>query len=201
MVTNGLNAAITVREGGSRVIVLGGLLTPELSTVRPGTVQNATSSPRPADPRLRWTVTARITFFDPAGVEVRRMLVGSADRDIVTLNHNKFDHKKAMVLGRLDLLDVLVTDHTPPEPLRTALAAASVEVVVCLLGTRACRWRGRAHQAHRQGGGGGDRGMMRPGGRGAPCRGRESPHSRRAADASTSRTANEFQSLRPGELS
>ena len=39
VVTNGLNAAITVREGGSRVIVLGGLLTPELSTVNPGTAQ------------------------------------------------------------------------------------------------------------------------------------------------------------------
>jgi DeoR/GlpR family transcriptional regulator of sugar metabolism len=35
-----------------------------------------------------------------------------------------------MVLGPLDLIDVLVTDHTPPEPLRTALAAAGVEVVV-----------------------------------------------------------------------
>jgi DeoR/GlpR family transcriptional regulator of sugar metabolism len=35
-----------------------------------------------------------------------------------------------MVLGPLDLIDVLVTDRTPPEPLRTALAAARVEVVV-----------------------------------------------------------------------
>ena len=70
-----------------------------------------------------------ITFFDPAEVEVRRMLVGLADR-VVAADHSKFDHKKAMVLGPLDLIDVLVTDHTPPEPLRTALAAASVEVVV-----------------------------------------------------------------------
>ena len=34
-----------------------------------------------------------------------------------------------MVLGPLNLIDVLVTDHTP-EPLRTALGAARVEVVV-----------------------------------------------------------------------
>src|SRR4029450_2393571 len=36
VVTNALHAAITVREGGSRVMVLGGLLTPELSLVNPG---------------------------------------------------------------------------------------------------------------------------------------------------------------------
>jgi DeoR/GlpR family transcriptional regulator of sugar metabolism len=35
-----------------------------------------------------------------------------------------------MVLAPLDLIDVLVTDHTPPEPLRSALAAAGVEVVI-----------------------------------------------------------------------
>ena len=39
VVTNALHAAITVRDGGSRVIVLGGLLTPELSLVNPGTAQ------------------------------------------------------------------------------------------------------------------------------------------------------------------
>ena len=129
MVTNGLNAAITVREGGSRVIVLGGLLTPELSTVNPGTVQE------PPQVHLDLLILGcglsidRGITFDPAEVEVRRMLVGLADR-VVAADHSKFDHKKAMVLGPLDLIDVLVTDHTPPEPLRTALAAASVEVVV-----------------------------------------------------------------------
>jgi DeoR/GlpR family transcriptional regulator of sugar metabolism len=35
-----------------------------------------------------------------------------------------------MVLGPLDLIDVLVTDQAPPEPLQTALAAAAVEVIV-----------------------------------------------------------------------
>src|SRR6185503_1394932 len=39
VVTNALNAAISIRGGGSRVIVLGGLLTPELSLVNPGSAQ------------------------------------------------------------------------------------------------------------------------------------------------------------------
>ena len=65
-----------------------------------------------------------------------------------------------MVLGPFDLIDVLVTDHTPPEPLRTALAAAGVEVVVASEHQGQPLAPAGAHQAHRQGGSnGGDRGM------------------------------------------
>ena len=132
VVTNALHAAITVREGGSRVIVLGGLLTPELSLVNPGTAQE------PPHVHLDLlilgcgglSVDRGITYFDPTEVEVRRMLAGLADRVVLAADHSKFDHKKAMVLGPLDVIDVLVTDHIPPEHLRTALAAAGVEVVV-----------------------------------------------------------------------
>jgi DeoR/GlpR family transcriptional regulator of sugar metabolism len=132
VVTNALHAAITVREGGNRVIVLGGLLTPELSLVNPGTAQEP--------PQLHLdllilgcgglSVDRGITYFDPTEVQVRSMLVGLADRVVVAADHSKFDHKKAMVLGPLNLIDVLVTDHTPPEHLRTALAAAGAEVVI-----------------------------------------------------------------------
>ncbi|MGK5681548.1 DeoR/GlpR family DNA-binding transcription regulator [Actinoplanes sp. URMC 104] len=132
VVTNALHAAITVREGGNRVIVLGGLLTPELSLVSPGTTQQA--------PQIHLdllilgcgglAVDRGITYFDPTEVEVRRLLAGVADRVVVVADHSKFDHKKAMVLGPLDLIDVLVTDRTPPEPLAAALTTAGVDVVV-----------------------------------------------------------------------
>jgi DeoR/GlpR family transcriptional regulator of sugar metabolism len=36
----------------------------------------------------------------------------------------------AMVLGPLDLIDVLVTDQEPPEPLHSALKTAGIEVVI-----------------------------------------------------------------------
>ena len=132
VVTNALQAAITAREGGNRVIMLGGLLTPELSLVGPGTVQE------PPQVHLDLlilgcgglSVDRGITYFDPAEVEVRRMLAGRADRVVVAADHSKFDRKKAMVLGPLDLIDVLVTDRTPPEPLGSAFAEAGVEVVV-----------------------------------------------------------------------
>jgi DeoR/GlpR family transcriptional regulator of sugar metabolism len=35
-----------------------------------------------------------------------------------------------MVLGPLDLIDILVTDQTPPEPLHTALTTANVEIII-----------------------------------------------------------------------
>ena len=132
VVTNALHAAITVREGGSRVIVLGGLLTPELSLVNPGIVQE------PPQVHLDLlvlgcgglSVDRGITYFDPTEVEIRRLLASLADRVVVAADHTKFDRKKAMVLGPLDLIHVLVTDETPPEPLRTALAAADVEVLI-----------------------------------------------------------------------
>ena len=132
VVTNSLHAAIEFRDSGSRVVVLGGMLTPELSLVSGTAVQE------PPAVHLDLlvlgcgglSVDRGITYFDPTEVEVRRLLAGLADRVIVAADHTKFDRKKAMVLGPLDLIDVLVTDETPPEPLRTALAAADVEVLI-----------------------------------------------------------------------
>ena len=71
-----------------------------------------------------------ITYFDPAEVEVRRMLTGLADRVVVAADHSKLDRNMAMVLGPLDLIDVLVTDQEPPEPLHSALKTAGIEVVI-----------------------------------------------------------------------
>src|SRR6476660_7614983 len=132
VVTNALHAAITAREGGNRVIVLGGQLTPELSLVNPGTPQD----PPPVHLDLLilgcggLSLDRGITYFDPAEVQVRNMLARLADRAIVAADHTKFDHKKAMVPGPVNLIDVLVTDQTPPEPLRTALTTANVEIVI-----------------------------------------------------------------------
>ncbi|RZT18259.1 DeoR family transcriptional regulator [Mycobacterium sp. BK558] len=132
VVTNALHAAITVREGGNRVIVLGGLLTSELSLVSAGTAQE------PPQVHLDLlilgcgglSVDRGITYFDPTEVQVRSTLVGLADRVIVAADHSKFDHKKAMVLGPLDIIDVLVTDDTPPPHLSAALAAAGADIVI-----------------------------------------------------------------------
>src|ERR1044071_3510989 len=97
VVTNALNPAITIREGGSRVIVLGGLLTPELSLVNPGSAQE------PPQIHLALlilgcgglSIERGITYFDPTEVEVRRTLASRADRVLVAADHTKFDKKTA----------------------------------------------------------------------------------------------------------
>lgn len=132
VITNAVYAAIAVSQGGSRVIVLGGLLTPEFTLVGPGSTQV------PPQVHLDLLVLGcggmsaerGITYFDPAEVEVRRMLTGLADRVVVAADHSKLDRNMAMVLGPLDLIDVLVTDQEPPEPLHSALKTAGIEVVI-----------------------------------------------------------------------
>ena len=58
------------------------------------------------------------------------MLTGLADRVVVAADHSKFDQKMAMVLGPLELIDVLVTDREPPEPLREAFVSAGIDIVI-----------------------------------------------------------------------
>jgi len=132
VITNAVYAAIAVSQGGSRVIVLGGLLTPEFTLVGPGSTQV------PPQVHLDLLVLGcggvsadrGITYFDPAEVEVRRMLTGLADRVVLAADHSKFDRNVAMVLGPLDLVDVLVTDQEPPERLRNALETAGIDVII-----------------------------------------------------------------------
>lgn len=128
VITNSLHAAFELRDTRSRVLVLGGLMTPELSLVASTAAQER--------PQIHLdlmilgcgglSVDRGITYFDPAEVEVRRTLLDLADRVVVAADHTKFDRKKAMALGDLSVIDVLVTDQTPPPELRSALA----EVVV-----------------------------------------------------------------------
>src|SRR5690348_15137708 len=49
-------------------------------------------------------------------------------RAVVVSVDSKYERKMAMVLGPLDLIDVLVTDQATPEPLRAAFATACSEV-------------------------------------------------------------------------
>ncbi|MGW2379603.1 hypothetical protein [Streptomyces sp. NPDC001658] len=103
-------------------------MTPELSLVAPTAAQER--------PQIHLylmilgcgglSIDRGITYFDPAEVEVRRTLLDLADRVVVAADHTKFDRKKAMALGGLSIIDLLVTDQMPPPELRPAFA----EVVV-----------------------------------------------------------------------
>ncbi|WP_281278730.1 DeoR/GlpR family DNA-binding transcription regulator [Streptomyces diacarni] len=128
VITNSFHAAFELRDTRSRVLVLGGLMTPELSLT--------TSTAAQEKPQIHLdllilgcgglSVDRGVTYFDPAEVEVRRTLLDLADRVLVAADHTKFDRKKAMALGGLSIVDLLVTDQTPPSELRRAFT----EVVV-----------------------------------------------------------------------
>jgi DeoR/GlpR family transcriptional regulator of sugar metabolism len=131
VVTNSLHAAIEFRHSDSQVVVLGGMLTPELSLVNGTTVQE------PPAVHLDLLILGcggialdpGITHFDPREVEVRRMLSRQADTVVLAADHTKFDRRTAMVMGPLDLIDILVTDQAPPEDLHRALTDRGAKVV------------------------------------------------------------------------
>ncbi|MEV0597701.1 DeoR/GlpR family DNA-binding transcription regulator [Streptomyces sp. NPDC050315] len=128
VITNSLHAAFELRDTGSRVLVLGGLMTPELSLVASTAAQER--------PQVHLDVLVLgcgglsaergITYFDPAEVEVRRTLAALADRVVLAADHTKFNRKKAMALGPLSAADILVTDQTPPAELATAFSQTIV---------------------------------------------------------------------------
>lgn len=132
VITNSLHAAFELRDTGSRVLVLGGVMTPELSLISPSAAQE-----RPhvhLDVLILGcgglSVDRGVTYFDPGEVEVRRTLCDLADRVVVAADHTKFDRKKAMKLGDLSVADVLVTDHAPPRHLREGFRAGGTRIVI-----------------------------------------------------------------------
>ncbi|WP_158228391.1 DeoR/GlpR family DNA-binding transcription regulator [Pseudonocardia sp. MH-G8] len=132
VVTNALHAAVEFRDTPNRVVVLGGVMTRELTLVNAGATD--------AVPRVHLdtlvlgcggiSAERGLTYFDPAEVDVRRSLLVVADRVIVAADHTKLGRKTAIVLGGLDVIDMIVTDRPPPLPLSRACEVAGVQVTV-----------------------------------------------------------------------
>jgi DeoR/GlpR family transcriptional regulator of sugar metabolism len=136
VVTNSLHVAMEFRRSPSLVVVVGGVLTPELTLVNTGA---ADTPPRVHLDTLVLgcggiSADRGLTYFDPAEVEVRRDLLSVADRVIVAADHTKFDRRTAIVLTSLDRVDVLVTDRPPPPELDRALSERGVR---CILAPKA----------------------------------------------------------------
>ncbi|HWC20803.1 MAG TPA: DeoR/GlpR family DNA-binding transcription regulator [Flexivirga sp.] len=132
LITNSLHAALELHDTASRVIVLGGVMTRELSLVSSGAAQE--------QPQIHLdvlvlgcgglSVDRGVTYFDPGEVEIRRTLCELADRVVVVADHTKFDRKKAIALGDLSVVDVLITDQEPPAHLAERLRAGGATIVV-----------------------------------------------------------------------
>lgn len=131
-VTNSLQAALEFQNSRSSMIVLGGLLTPEFSLV------NGAMLEMRGNVHLDKLILGcggvssvhGLSYFDLAETEVRKELVRRSDAVILAVDHTKLERRRAIILDRIDILDVMVTSAEPPEPLREALERASVEIVV-----------------------------------------------------------------------
>ncbi len=68
--------------------------------------------------------------FDLQEAEVAKAMIERADRLVVLADHSKLDRRAVFEVAPLALVDVLVTDLPPAEPLARALAAAGIDLVI-----------------------------------------------------------------------
>lgn len=130
-VTNSFQAAIEFQFSRSSLLVLGGLMTAEFALVNAGLGQGSQNI------HMDKLVlgcgglsTEGISHFDVAETEMRKELIQNSDVVILAADHTKWERRKAILLGQLDVIDMLVTDAEPPAELRQALDQAAVEVII-----------------------------------------------------------------------
>ncbi len=131
-VTNNLRAALLLSESESRVYMLGGeVRVPELSVVGSTAIKALQSQFLDLALIGISAIDADgIYDFSPEDAEVKAALMQSASKVVVLCDSSKFGRRALARVGRLDAVDILITDRRPPPTLETALAAAEVQVVL-----------------------------------------------------------------------
>lgn len=125
-----LHIAMLFRGSASRVVVLGGELTDELTLINGGVVDIAAQLH--VDSYIAgcagFSLDSGITYFNPAEVEVRRALVAAADEVTVVADRRKLSTRAPFALGPVSTASRLVTDATEAETaaLRDHLPVLSV---------------------------------------------------------------------------
>ena len=69
--------------------------------------------------------------FDYREVKVAQTIIEQSREVWLAADHSKFNRPAMVELGRLDQVDSLFTDQTPPEPFPALLAEAGVNLRVC----------------------------------------------------------------------
>ncbi|MCU0920025.1 MAG: DeoR/GlpR family DNA-binding transcription regulator [Burkholderiaceae bacterium] len=69
--------------------------------------------------------------FDYREVKVARAILDHSREVWLAADHSKFNRPAMVELGRLDQVDMLFTDQTPPDPFPALLAEAGVNLRVC----------------------------------------------------------------------
>lgn len=131
-VTTSLHAALAFQTSPSRCVLLGGIVTREGSLVDGGPLVHRRELNLTKLVLGCGGVSADrgITYFDLGETAIREDLIERSETVILAADHSKFEVDRAITLGGLGVIDVLVTDAEPPQRLTEALRAAGVEVVV-----------------------------------------------------------------------
>lgn len=66
---------------------------------------------------------------DDAVVQLKQAMVESCDCSILLADHRKFDRSGLVALGKLDMVDKLITDSEPSETWRQRFEASGVEIL------------------------------------------------------------------------
>lgn len=114
IVTYSIPVASAFRSSACRAIVLGGVLTEELTLVN-GNVLDISQHVHLDTLVLScagYSASRGISFFDPAEVEVRRALVEAADDVLLAADHTKFTTHAAFTLGPASIVSHIITDET-----------------------------------------------------------------------------------------
>ncbi|CAM3240565.1 DeoR/GlpR family DNA-binding transcription regulator [Stackebrandtia soli] len=131
IVTYSLHVAMAFRGSRSRVIVLGGEMTEELTLVNGGVVDLTahlalnTFVAGCAGASPQWGVS----YFGAGEVEVRRAMSARADRLVLAADHEKWGQHSTYVLGPLSMFATAVTDAGISEETRES-ASAHLDLVV-----------------------------------------------------------------------
>lgn len=76
------------------------------------------------------SVARGVTFHEVNETFFRRALIARASEVVLVADHTKLGRESSYSLGRLSLVDILVTTREPVNPLAAALTAAGVQVEV-----------------------------------------------------------------------
>ena len=119
------------------VVVSGGVIYPKLG-VLVGPLAVAAFSQIHADAAILscgGLMTDGITNSHSLLIEIQLAMINAAQRVILCADHTKFGRQSINRLCGLDMIDVLITDQTPPAEMLAALNAAKVEVIVADMAT------------------------------------------------------------------
>lgn len=130
--TNNVRAATLLSEGPASVYLPGGQLRPkELAIYGSIAVEQL---------KQYWLDQAFLGIsgltdqgmfdYSMEDTEIKRAYIERANQIVALCDSSKFGRLSMVRVGMLEELDILITDATPPQPLRAALEAAKVTLIV-----------------------------------------------------------------------